>query len=367
MIEKLQYIFEKFNYPGKNKLTLILKKLGIKKTTKEITDFIDVQAINQVFNEPKKIEGHIVAFHHLDRVQMDIIDMSKFYNTNGHFSYVILIIDVFSRKLWGYATKDKTIESVEKVVQKFCEKNKPNIIVSDNESAFMSDKIQKLFETLHIKHITADVRDHNVLGIIDRVCRTMKTLVYKYMSENRTTKYLEHLNEIVDAYNNTPHRGIFYLSPNEATLSENYQKIFDLNLEKGKNNNKYINEFAVGDTIRVRNRKKQFERAFEPKYSEVKTISEMGKKRAVLTDGDSVDLRRLKKVVSLKPSEKHPKVDVLNEALRNNKIEKAIKREHLEIETNEKQLKAPHTGRVLRSTKETPALDVRTLRSHSKK
>ncbi len=110
----LKTIFTKFNFPGENKFRQILKKLNIKVSSQEMYDFLSSQPINQIFNESKKIPGHIVAFSYLDRVQMDIIDMSKFYNTNGHFAYVILIIDIFSRKLWGYATKDKTIASVEK-------------------------------------------------------------------------------------------------------------------------------------------------------------------------------------------------------------------------------------------------------------
>lgn len=323
MIEKLETIFHEYNFPGESKFTKILSKLGFKATTKQIKEFLGSQSINQTFNEPKKVDGHTVSFQYLDRIQIDIIDMSKFYATNSHFNYLFIIIDIFSRYIWIYALKNKNTESVEAVLKKFLDKNKPNIIVSDNESAFMSGKIQKLLESYQIKHITADPGDHKVLGVVDRACRTIKVMIYKYLKQNNTTKYLKHLPDIIDSYNNSPHSSLFNLSPAEATQKENYQKLFELNLEKGKNNNKHRNMFSDGDFVRVRNKKKTFERAYEDKYGDVRTITELGKKRALLDDGESVDLRRLRKVVYVVPSEKQAKPDAVQEAVKKNKIKKS--------------------------------------------
>jgi len=55
----------------------------------------------------------------------------------------------------------------------------------------------------------------------------------------------------------------------------------------------------------------------------VKTIKELGKKRAVLDDGQSVDLRRLRKVVYVSPSEKHTQPDALQQAIKNSKLKKS--------------------------------------------
>jgi hypothetical protein len=345
MTGKLKKVFNDFNFPGESKFAQILKKLGVKASTKEIKDFLHTQTINQTFNEPKKKQGHSVSFQYLDVVQMDIIDMSTFYNTNSHYKYVLLIIDTFSRFVWAYAMKSKTIESVEEALDKFFSKNKPNIIVSDNEASFMSGVIQKLFHRLDIKHITADPGDHKVLGVIDRLCRTIKVIIYKYMKQNNTTKYIDRLGDIIDSYNNSPHSSLLQLTPKEATLPENEEIIFNLNLEKAAKNNRYSNLFKVGDTIRVRNRKQQFERAFDEKYSDVKTIQEIGKKRAILTDGSSVDLRRLRKIQGL-VQEKGEKDEVEN-AKKENKIKKKLAKEQLDIK--EEPIQEP--ARVLRSNK----------------
>ena len=335
MTDKLQKIFNDFFYPSKEKFIQILKQLGITESKDKIDDFIKSQSINQIYNEQRKKQGHIVSFSFLDRVQMDIIDMSKFYNTNSYYTYVMLFIDVFSRKLWAYALKDRTIESIIRVLEKLIDSIKPNnigIIVSDNESSFISNKIQQLLKNNNIKHITAEVGDHKVLGIIDRVCRTIKVNIYKYMKENNTTKWLDKLPQIIDAYNNIPHKSILNLTPNEATEEKNQHKLFELNINKSESNNKYKNEIKVGDTVRIRNKKKQFERAYDEKYGNVRVIKEIGKRRVVLDDDTSADIRRLKKVSGIQ-QEEDVKLDALTQALKDSRVNKKLNREG--IDSNE--------------------------------
>ena len=90
-----------------------------------------------------------------------------------------------------------------------------------------------------------------------------------------------------------------------------------------------FNQFDIGETVRVRNKKKKFERAYDEKYSDVRTISDIGKRRATLNDGSSVDMRRLKKVVV---DDAKPLSGVVKKADKESKIQKAIVREDLGIQ-----------------------------------
>jgi len=331
-MSEFQTIFEKFHYPGINKFREILKHLGVKFSTKELQTFIEAQSINQIYNEQKNKQGHIVAFYYLDSVQMDIIDMSTFYNTNSHYKFILLIIDVFTRKLWAYTLKNKNNESVMNALEIFVEHNKPAVIISDNESSFISAKTQLFFTEHKIKHITCEPDDHKVLGIIDRVCRTIKVHIYKYMTQNNTTKYVSHLSEIVDAYNKTPHPSILNLTPSEATKQQNFRKLFELNVEKGKHNGFTAQTFRVGDFVRIRNKKKKFERAYDEKYSNVHQIADINTKYVTLDDGSTADIRRLKKVAH---NDEKQTQHAVKDAQKENKIQKKIAREHLEIKNSE--------------------------------
>ena len=143
----LQSIYKKYNYPSKNKLYALAKKEGVKATHKEIEDFLNKQSTQQIFSKKvKQKPGHIVAFEPDTRFQMDLIDMSKFATKNNGFNWIMLLIDVFTRKLTAYRMKTKTEKNILEVLNKFFADHHPDIITSDNESGFKSKTVQKLME-----------------------------------------------------------------------------------------------------------------------------------------------------------------------------------------------------------------------------
>lgn len=295
-MQDLKEIYYKYNFPGREKLSQILKKENIKVSTKQLNEFISKQEVNQIFNEPVKRKGHTVSFTYLDRVQIDILNMDQYSHKNKGFSYIMLVIDIFSRKLWAFLLKKRDQSNVETALSEFITKHKPNIIISDNEASFMSKQTQKLFDDNNIKHINTEPTDHRALGVIDRISRTIKVIIIKHMKYTNSIAYLDYLPTIIKMYNETPHPGILNLTPNDATKEENKQLLFDYNLEKAKYNNNYQKKLSIGDQVRTRNRKKTFERAYDQKYSDIHTITELTKTRATLDDGTTISLRRLKRV-----------------------------------------------------------------------
>ena len=124
------------------------------------------------------------------------------------------------------------------------------------------------------------------------------------MKNNNSTKYSDSLDKIISAYNDTPHSGIKNYTPNEVIedtgdIRDIVQK---LNHDKNHNNNIKMNKntFEIGDLVRIRNIKHKFTRSFEEKYSnETYLIMNVQKRKAVLDNGTTVDLRRLKRVDKL--------------------------------------------------------------------
>mgnify|MGYP000068844348 CR=1 FL=1 len=73
-------------------------------------------------------------------------------------------------------------------------------------------------------------------SIVERFNRTLKTRIARYFTENGTTKWIDALQGITNAYNKSYHRSI-KMSPNEAALLKvsrtklAYRKIIFLNSE----------------------------------------------------------------------------------------------------------------------------------------
>ena len=47
-----------------------------------------------------------------DTWQADLIDVKKFAKVNDDYKYILTVIDVFSKKAWAIAIKDKTGDTV---------------------------------------------------------------------------------------------------------------------------------------------------------------------------------------------------------------------------------------------------------------
>ena len=320
--------YEKYNFPNKNKFRSILKKEGVSISTKDLDSFLKKQEVNQIYNEPVKLRGHTVSFEYLDRIEMDILNMENYATQNKGYAYILLIIDIFTRKAWAYLMKKRDEENVKRVLEEFVNKYHPHIIISDNEKSFLSKDTQEFLGKKHIKHITAEPTDHKALGVIDRVSKTIKIILTKHMHNKHTTKYYTFLPEIIANYNSTPHTSLFGLSPDEAAEPKNFNLLFNYNLQKGAKNTTHAQQFEVGDTIRIRNRKGVFERAYDKKYSDIRKIVSIDKNIAHLDDDTTVNLRRLRKVDSGTEVEKHNKID---EVISKAKTQKRVRKEKLEV------------------------------------
>lgn len=329
-MDTLKKYYEKYNFPNKNKFRDILKKEGVSVSVKDLDSFLKKQEVNQIYNEPVKLRGHTVSFDYLDRIEMDILNMENYATKNKGYSYILLIIDIFTRKLWAYLMKKRDDANVSKVLEQFVDKYHPHIIISDNEKAFLSKKAENIYEENNIKHITAEPTDHKALGVIDRVSKTIKIIIMKHMHNKNNGKYVDYLPEIIANYNSTPHTSLLGLTPDEATQPKNFQLLFDYNLEKGKNNTTHSQQFKVGDSIRIRNRKETFERAYDKKYSDIRTIVSIEKNVAQLDDDTSVNLRRLRKVDADTEKVSSKKMD---ELAKETKVKKKVQKEHLEIKS----------------------------------
>jgi hypothetical protein len=115
------------------------------------------------------------------------------------------------------------------------EKNKVNkirSIISDNEGSFQSN----IFETYLDEHLISltmnALNDHRVLGIMDKFAKRLKAILTKSFLLNRSTRWLDIINNIISIYNNTAHTSLNNLTPKQALQPENIEQIGKLALDK---------------------------------------------------------------------------------------------------------------------------------------
>jgi len=208
---------------GKEKL----KKLtGI--SSKVINTWWGQKEINQIYAKPKKVPGYEINGPP-NSFQIDIVLLPAYQKSNKGIKEFLMIIDILSRKMWGYPLKDGKMETVLTEYRKFVESVGKNKIMSVEGDDFFSNKAFKDYNEQCKINVFTDVAkdDHltnhgNKLGIIDRAVRTIKNYIEKHILVNNTTKWVDVLPHLIELYNTSPHSSLDDRTPNEAYKDEVY-------------------------------------------------------------------------------------------------------------------------------------------------
>lgn len=105
-------------------------------------------------------------------------------------------------------------------------------------------------------------------GIIERFNRTLKTRMWKYFTAERTNRYVDVLQDLIDSYNNTYHSSI-KMKPNEVSKHNEHEVWNNL---YGKYEKPTKPKFKVGDSVRISKTSRPFKKGYfnltcQKKYS----------------------------------------------------------------------------------------------------
>ena len=95
--------------------------------------------------------------------------------------------------------------------------------------------------------------------VAERIIRTLKNKMYKYMTTISKNVYFDVLDDIVDEYNNTYHKTI-KMKPIDVTS--------DSFAEYNEESNEKDPKFKVGDHVRISKLKNVFAKGYTPNWSE---------------------------------------------------------------------------------------------------
>ena len=227
-------MYSKYGYPSVMKFYKIMKKINPEIKFEEVDSFVKQQKSYQLHKKSKtKIQGHIVAYNENALWFIDLLDMSNYSRQNKGYKWILLAIDTFTRKAYEAALKNKTKFEVKNGFEEIyatLDNKLIKLIISDSGNEFLNKPMQELFKELKIRHGTVDIGDHNALGLIDRLSRTIKEIIFKDFTAKNSVKWVNNLQDYISAYNNRPHSGILDYSPNEA--NQHKTELISLNVKK---------------------------------------------------------------------------------------------------------------------------------------
>lgn len=220
----------------------------------------------------------------LSHVQADLADFQKVAGENDGYHYLLLAVDVLSRRIFAAATISKSTEHMLAAFRRLLRQMPamPRYLYTDKGKEFVAHDIKKFLHSKGIQTTLANSPDVKA-AVAERYIRAVKERLYKYFTHKKTTRWVDVVPDIVDSLNHSVNR-ITKMKPidvnftnAEALLKKLYDpkepstmspQVKNQVPEKARRGRWKPAKYKAGDTVRVAKHKTIFEKSYLPNYTQ---------------------------------------------------------------------------------------------------
>ena len=267
------------SFGGADKLYHYVKDQGYAISRSDIKKWLSKQSTYSLYRKVvrKFKRAKVIAPSKQYMLDSDTANYEKYASSNDGYKYIAVFIDILSHYLYTVPLKSLTSREMADAMKKVFESNKPTLLRSDRGKEY-ADKATKYMKDRGVKHITTS--DHSKANYAERVIRTIKTKLGRYMTYNKTRRWIDALADVTNSYNNTYHRTI-KMSPKEAlvtkdpvlwktqyeTLKPGRKREKATSLKKMRRR-KPVYKFQVGDVVRLSKLPGTFDKETDQKWTD---------------------------------------------------------------------------------------------------
>lgn len=323
-------------------------------THRVVKQFLSTQSTSQVF-KPQRIKHyfpiHNNSYARFNRFQIDLIDLSnELPGINKGFKWLFVAIDVYSRYVFAYAQKNKSLSECLKSLHSLftdsdaiVSKSKPTIrtrnqanappvnlkadikqIDSDSEASFLSKSFTDALKSRQIHLNISDSHDKHSTGIVERFIRTFRTLFEKYKVAFGKHDWVNVYKELIDNYNHTVHSTLndtpfdLMSKPTTSKATNARSKITTEQIELAKTQIYAQQPIDVGSQVRLRIIRSKFDKGTKPIFTKTIHKIESVTKDGLFSVSDRVNPYRINDLQLVERSENYtasPVEDVTEDSL----------------------------------------------------
>ena len=201
-----------------------------------------------------------------DQWQADLCDMSAIKKENDNNTFILTVIDCFSKYAWAETTSDKSGQTIVDAIKRIFKRSKsrrPKRLQTDKGKEFLNTKVQSLLRENDIAFFTT--QSEQKASIVERFNRTLKGRMYKYFTAQNTLRYVDVLQKLVDGYNNSYHSSI-KMRPTDVRESD--QPMIRQHLYAVKKPSLKNYKYNIGDLVRISKARRTFKKGYLPGWTE---------------------------------------------------------------------------------------------------
>ena len=222
-MDQLPGLSKELGYPSVNKLFEAAQRAGVKVSFKQVKGFVASQNVKQVFHKLPPSKGKIAAPNLDDTWMADLVDYSwqpsvgKTKSAEPPFQYILVVQDVFSRRLMARPIRDKLAETCKNAFQSIVEERnaKPVELATDMGWEFKG-AFDDYLAREGIYHQIKDPRALNSQGALDAAIKALRPILARIQTEESTKNWAAEVERAVAAYNHLVHSHLNGRSPDEV-------------------------------------------------------------------------------------------------------------------------------------------------------
>jgi len=197
---------------------------------------------------------------------MDLADMNTWKAENDGYCFILVVIDVYTRWAAARPLKTKTGKEVLNALKNIIAESKrqPKGLWVDEGKEFLNKEMKSWREEKGINLFHTYGRGKSV--IVERFNRTLKTTMWRTLTERNSHEWVPLLPELIDDYNDTTH-GRMKMTPDEASAHPaEVKKVWD-RLRRRERPSAHITELKKDEVVRVSRAKGVFEKGYDVNWS----------------------------------------------------------------------------------------------------
>ena len=247
------------------KLLKAAKYLDPSITLKDVKKWYQKQRIN--IHKQRKIKiarPKTVIKSSKIQYQTDLMDVSNISDYNDGYKFILVMIDVFSKKGFAVPLKNKTGFAVSKALDKIFKTEPARFLQSDNGREYYNYQVLNVLKKYKIKLFSTQNMTMKAT-ICERWIRTLREKLSKYFTFSGGYNYTKVLDDIVQGYNESVHRSTKF-KPNDVANNPLKKVQIRQNLYSAKKFKGF--RYNIGDFCRVTVQKSRFAKGSTPNFSE---------------------------------------------------------------------------------------------------
>jgi len=205
--------------------------------------------------------------------QMDLCDMQSLSKQNGGVRYVLVFIDCFTRFVWCVPLKNKGGATVAAALEQLLDEQLPELqdgtlLWADRGLEFLNMHVRAVLEEHGVELYHTAKHSLVKAAQAERVIRTLKSKIFMFLTANFTKTYVDKLQDLVHAYNNSPHSSLHGFTPSEAADPRNTGLVYHLLYPPPTAAKQKNSKLQVGNVVRLARPRGLMEKGFWANWSD---------------------------------------------------------------------------------------------------